>query len=156
MALYGLLGFPLGVLGIGYLLLLLVAGPLLAPLARWSRPARAARDRLLAGVPGLAGTHRALVRGLLGTPVAAPLPSRQGITNPDTWRTVLYLLLKLPIHFAAFWFCYPFWVSGCALATFPMWWGAVPEWYPGIHPVRADPSLRAFGLTSDPGRPRCC
>lgn len=146
MALYGLLGFPLGLLGVGYLLVLVVAGPVVTPLARWFRPAAAARDRLLAGLEGLTRIHRALARGLLDQPVTAPAASRPGITNPDTWRAVLYLVLKLPVHYGAFWFCYLFWVPGSALVMFPLWWGAVPGWLAvGSYDPDPDP-LWALGV----------
>jgi signal transduction histidine kinase len=99
---FAMLALPTAVLGVAYVTAVTYVGGLLA-LTLVGLPVLAAGLR---GARGLAGTHRAMVRALLGEDVAAParLPRTSGpvawvrasLTDLAGWRSMLYLLVRLP------------------------------------------------------------
>jgi signal transduction histidine kinase len=127
-AAYLLLGFPVALFCLAYVLVLLYAGGLLT-LTVVGLPLLALGLR---GARGLGAVNRAAVRVFLRTTVDAPpvLPRadgliawvRTGLTDPAGWRFVLYAFLRLPVAVlgilavlglpaAGLWMCgFPWWV----------------------------------------------
>lgn len=101
-AAFPLLGFPLAVFCLAYVLVLLYAGGLLA-LTLVGLPLLALGLR---GARGLGAVNRAAVRVFLRSTVDAPPPLprsdgliawvRGGLTDPAGWRFVLYAFLRVP------------------------------------------------------------
>lgn len=135
---FAVVGLPLAVLGAVYALAVVYAGALLS-LTVLGLPFVAAA---LLGARGLGALHRWLLQRLLGERVEAPdgLPRPVGLvargrvvlTDPVAWRTLLYLVLRLPLGvlgFAAAAALPP----GCGwLIGFPLW-GRLLE--PGPRPI---------------------
>ncbi|WP_251096371.1 sensor histidine kinase [Streptomyces sp. Caat 7-52] len=105
---FAVLGLPLALLGGGYALAVLYAGALLS-LTVLGLPFVAVA---LLGARGLGTLHRRLVGRLLDARVDAPArPPRPAglvargravLTDPVAWRTLLYLVLRLPLGVAGF------------------------------------------------------
>ncbi|KAB8184381.1 sensor histidine kinase [Microbispora catharanthi] len=124
---FAVVGLPLAVLGAVYALAVVYAGALLS-LTVLGLPFVTAA---LLGARGLGALHRWLLQQLLGERVEAPdgLPRPVGLvargrvvlTDPVAWRTLLYLVLRLPLGvlgFAAAAALPP----GCGwLIGFPLW-----------------------------------
>ncbi|MGF1426508.1 sensor histidine kinase [Kitasatospora sp. LaBMicrA B282] len=124
---FAVLGLPLGVLGGAYAVAVLYGGVLLS-LTVLGLPFVVAA---LAGARGLGALHRRLVGRLLGVQVAAPsaLPRPHGVlargrvrlTDPVAWRSLLYLLLRLPLGVLGFAVAVLL-PLGCGwLLGFPLW-----------------------------------
>ncbi|GAB1691453.1 sensor histidine kinase [Krasilnikovia sp. M28-CT-15] len=130
--LYVLLGLPLGLLGLVYAVVAVVAGSTLS-LTVVGLPLLSAGLR---GARRLGGLHRALARSLLQTATAGPARARRstgftdwvriGLTDRAGWQAALYLVLKAPIavvSVAAAVVCYGY---GLAALSYPAWWRLVP------------------------------
>ncbi|MEU3571449.1 sensor domain-containing protein [Kitasatospora sp. NPDC036755] len=124
---FAVLGLPLGVLGGVYAVAVLYAGALLS-LTVLGLPFVVAALR---GARGLGGPHRRLVARLLGEEVPAPppLPRPSGVfargrvvlTDPVAWRTLLYLLLRLPLGVLGFLAVVGLPLGSVWLMGFPFW-----------------------------------
>ncbi|MFJ2024536.1 sensor histidine kinase [Streptomyces sp. NPDC087897] len=134
---FSVVGFPLALLAGCYALAVLYAGALLS-LTVLGLPFVVVA---LLGVRALGSPHRYLVGRLLGTQVEAParLPRPPGVvgrgrtvlTDPVAWRTLLYLLLRLPLGIIGFVAAVVL-PLGCAwLVGFPFWVRLVQ---PGVRP----------------------
>lgn len=131
-------GLPLALLGGGYALAVLYAGTLLS-LTVFGLPFVAAA---LAGARGLGALHRRLAGRWLGEPVEAPdrLPRTTGavarvraaLTDPVAWRSLLYLLLRLPLGVLGFAAAVVLPLGCVWLTGFPLW---VRLLEPGARPV---------------------
>ncbi|MFE4972414.1 sensor histidine kinase [Kitasatospora sp. NPDC056651] len=85
----------------------------------------------LLGARGLGGPHRWLVGRLLGETVPAPPPlprpsgvfarGRVALTDPVAWRTLLYLLLRLPLGVFGFLAVVALPLGSVWLVGFPLW-----------------------------------
>jgi signal transduction histidine kinase len=123
--------------------------PLAVALLRLAAPARQSHASLLyllaavivaAGLPlvlvvtgaarELGRFWRALAGRLLGERVAAPPPRaarsgpgrlRAGLRDSPGWRTMAYLLAKLPVAVLSLYAVF-FWVAGLAGLSYPFWW----------------------------------
>jgi signal transduction histidine kinase len=135
---FAVAGLPLGLLGGVYALAVLYAGTLLS-LTVFGLPFAAAG---LLGARGLGALHRRLVGRLLGEHVEAPagLPRPAGavargralLTDPIAWRSLLYLVLRLPLGVLGFAAAVAV-PLGCGwLIGFPLW-GRLLE--PGPRPA---------------------
>ncbi|WLQ32386.1 sensor domain-containing protein [Streptomyces castrisilvae] len=120
-------GLPLALVGGVYALAVLYAGVLLS-LTVLGLPFVAAA---LMGARGFGTLHRRLTGWLLGEPVEPPggLPRPKGVlargravlTDPVAWRTLLYLVLRLPLGVAGFVVAVVL-VPACVWLTgFPLW-----------------------------------
>ncbi|MFE9456479.1 sensor histidine kinase [Streptomyces californicus] len=125
--LFAVVGLPLAVLGGAYAVAVVYAGALLS-LTVLGLPFVVAA---LHGARRLGSLHRWLVGRLLGDPVDAParLPRPSGLvargrivlTDPVAWRTLLYLVLRLPLGLLGFAAAVVL-PLGCGwLAGFPLW-----------------------------------
>ncbi|MFJ6772876.1 sensor histidine kinase [Kitasatospora sp. NPDC091257] len=124
---FAVLGLPLGVLGGVYAVAILYAGALLS-LTVLGLPFVAAA---LLGARRLGGLHRWLVGRLLREEVPAPPPlprpsgvfarGRAMLTDPVAWRTLLYLLLRLPLGVLGFLAVVVLPLGGVWLVGFPLW-----------------------------------
>jgi signal transduction histidine kinase len=105
--LYALLSGPLCCLG--FLVVVLLCPPLL-PVG-------------LLGARGFGALYRWLARPLLGVAVPAPF-GRLGsvLTDPTAWRSVLYLLVKLPVGLMTFVVTLMFWTVGGSALGYPFWY----------------------------------
>lgn len=152
--LYGAISLPLGVLDLGCVCLVLPVTAVPAVRSRLRPPGSACPGAPLTdGLSALATGHRWLAARLLGAWVTAPPAPARPLTirparPPDTrppgppawarlaraadpaapWRTVLYLLLKLPLAVVMFWVWAPCWAWAAVLISFPAWWRALPPW----------------------------
>lgn len=135
---FAVAGLPLALLGGVYALAVLYAGTLLS-LTVFGLPFAAAG---LLGARGLGALHRRLVGRLLGERVEAPagLPRPAGavargralLTDPIAWRSLLYLVLRLPLGVLGFAAAVAV-PLGCGwLIGFPLW-GRLLE--PGPRPA---------------------
>ncbi|WP_077801865.1 sensor histidine kinase [Streptomyces sp. JHA26] len=135
---FAVVGLPLALLGGAYALSVLYAGTLLS-LTVFGLPFVAAA---LIGARGLGALHRQLVGRLLGEHVEAPaeLPRPVGVvahgrvvlTDPTAWRSLLYLVLRLPLGVLGFAAAVAL-PLGCGwLIGFPLW-GRLLE--PGPQPA---------------------
>ncbi|MFI1629003.1 sensor histidine kinase [Streptomyces noursei] len=124
---FAVVGLPLALLGGVYALAVLYAGALLS-LTVLGLPFVVAA---LLGARGLGALHRRLVGRLLGASVEAPagLPRPVGaiargrvvLTDPVAWRTLLYLVLRLPLGVLGF-AAAVLLPLGCGwLIGFPLW-----------------------------------
>ncbi|WP_190016863.1 sensor histidine kinase [Streptomyces lucensis] len=124
---FAVIGLPLALLGGAYALAVLYAGTLLS-LTVLGLPFLAAA---LMGARGLGALHRQLVGRLLGQRVEAParLPRPVGavargrvvLTDPIAWRSLLYLVLRLPLGVLGFAAAVAL-PLGCGwLIGFPLW-----------------------------------
>ncbi|MGV9320019.1 sensor histidine kinase [Streptomyces sp. NPDC003660] len=124
---FAVVGLPLALLGGAYALAVLYAGALLS-LTVLGLPFVVAA---LLGARGLGAVHRWLVGRLLGERVEAParLPRSAGVlargrivlTDPVAWRTLLYLVLRLPLGVLGF-------VTAVALPLGCVWLLGFPLW----------------------------
>nr|WP_202514256.1 MULTISPECIES: sensor histidine kinase [unclassified Streptomyces] len=158
---FAVAGLPLALLGGGYALAVLYAGALLS-LTVFGLPFVAAA---LAGARGLGALHRRLVGRSLGEPVEAPdrLPRTAGavarvrvaLTDPVAWRSLLYLLLRLPLGVLGFAAAVVLPLGCVWLTGFPLW---VRLLEPGARPVTwidvAAPPLGLVLLAAVPGAVR--
>ncbi|WP_217711446.1 sensor histidine kinase [Actinomadura sp. NAK00032] len=133
---FAVVGLPLAVLGGVYALAVLYAGTLLS-LTVFGLPFAAAG---LMGARGLGALHRRLVGRLLGEHVEAPVRPRRPtgavargralLTDPIAWRSLLYLVLRLPLGVLGFAAAVAV-PLGCGwLIGFPLW-GRLLEPGPG-------------------------
>src|SRR5262249_23026361 len=124
---FAVVGLPLALLGGVYALAVLYAGALLS-LTVLGLPFVVAA---LLGARGLGALHRRLVGRLLGARVEAPAglprpvgaiaPGRVVLTVPVAWRTLLYLVLRLPLGVLGF-AAAVLLPLGCGwLIGFPLW-----------------------------------
>ncbi|MFJ9444351.1 sensor histidine kinase [Kitasatospora sp. NPDC101235] len=135
---FAVIGLPLGVLGGAYAVAVLYVGVLLS-LTVLGLPFVVAA---LLGARRLGGLHRWLVGRLLGEEVPAPQPlprpsgvfarGRVALTDPVTWRALLYLLLRLPLGVLGFLAVVGLPLSSVWLVGFPLW---VRMMEPGTRPV---------------------
>ncbi|MFG3227751.1 sensor histidine kinase [Kitasatospora sp. NPDC048194] len=135
---FAVLGLPLGVLGGVYAVAVLYGGALLS-LTVLGLPFLVAA---LLGARGIGGLHRRLVGRLLDEPVAPPPPrdrpaglfarGRVVLTDPVAWRSLLYLLLRLPLGTLGFLVAVGLPLACGWLAGFPLW---VRLLEPGPRPV---------------------
>ncbi|MFF0384927.1 sensor histidine kinase [Streptomyces sp. NPDC004286] len=124
---FAVVGLPLAVLGGAYSLAVLYAGALLS-LTVLGLPFVVAA---LLGARGLGAVHRWLVGRLLGERVEAParLPRSAGVlargrivlTDPVAWRTLLYLVLRLPLGVLGFVTAVVLPLGCVWLIGFPLW-----------------------------------
>ncbi|WKX71297.1 sensor histidine kinase [Streptomyces sp. XD-27] len=147
---FDIVGLPLTVLGGGYALAVLYAGGLLS-LTVLGLPFVVAALR---GARRLGDLHRWLVHRLLAEHITAPEPlppvdgviarGRAVLTDPVAWRTLLYLLLRLPLGVLGF-------ATAVALPLACGWLIGYPLWArllePGEHPLGwPDPAAVLLGL----------
>ncbi|MEU1288940.1 sensor domain-containing protein [Kitasatospora sp. NPDC005856] len=135
---FAVLGLPLGVLGGVYAVAVLYAGVLLS-LTVLGLPFVVAA---LLGARSLGGLHRRLVGRLLREEVPAPPPlprpsgvfarGRPVLTDPVAWRTLLYLLLRLPLGVLGFLAVVGLPLGSVWLVGFPLW---VRMMEPGPRPI---------------------
>lgn len=135
---FAVLGLPLGVLGGAYAVAVLYAGVLLS-LTVLGLPFVVAA---LLGARRLGGPHRWLVGRLLREEVPAPPPlprpsgvfarGRMALTDPVAWRTLLYLLLRLPLGVLGFLAVVGLPLGSVWLVGFPLW---VRLMEPGPRPI---------------------
>ncbi|MFG2812950.1 sensor histidine kinase [Streptomyces sp. NPDC048410] len=124
---FAVVGLPLALLSGAYALAVLYAGALLS-LTVLGLPFVVAA---LLGARGLGAVHRWLVGRLLGERVEAParLPRSAGVlargrivlTDPVAWRTMLYLVLRLPLGVLGF-------VTAVVLPLGCVWLTGFPLW----------------------------
>lgn len=94
---------------------------------------------LIAAIRGarvLGAVHRRLAKVLLDLDVEAPPPLRMepglfgwlrsGIRDTTGWRSLAYLLVKMPLALLTFVMSVAFWAYGLGLASYPIWWHLVP------------------------------
>ncbi|MBL1087415.1 sensor domain-containing protein [Streptomyces actinomycinicus] len=135
---FAVVGLPFALVGGGYALAVLYAGALLS-LTVLGLPFVVAA---LLGARGLGALHRRLVGRLLGERVEAPAElsrpaglvarGRTVLTDPVAWRTLLYLVLRLPLGVLGFVAAVAL-PLGCGwLIGFPLW-GRLLE--PGARPA---------------------
>lgn len=123
--LFGLVGLPLAVAGVVVVAVTLYVGGLLA-LTIVGLPLL---SLALRGIREIGGLHRWLVAELLGEPIAAPpAPGpaggvvawvRLGLTDGPAWRSVLYLLVRLPVAVLTFAGAVVTWVYGVFALALP-------------------------------------
>lgn len=123
---FGLLDLPLALTGVVYVAAMMYVGGLLA-LTTVGLPLVAP---LLQGARGLGSLHRWLVGQLLGEPIAAPErpgPSggplhwvRDRLSDTTAWRSVLYLLVRLPLALLTLAAAGATWVCGVVLLALPI------------------------------------
>ncbi|WP_225823738.1 sensor histidine kinase [Streptomyces naphthomycinicus] len=155
---FAVLGLPLALLGGVYALAVLYAGALLS-LTVLGLPFVVAA---LLGARALGELHRRLVGRLLGehveTPGRLPRPAgavargRAVLTDPVAWRTLLYLVLRLPLGVLGF-------AAAVALPLGCGWLIGYPLWSrllePGPRPVTwLDGAAVALGLVLPAAVPR--
>lgn len=144
-------GLPLALLGGAYALAVLYSGVLLS-LTVLGLPFVV---EALRGARGLGRLHRWFVHGLLAEAVEAPEPlpptdgliarGRAVLTDPVAWRTLLYLLLRLPLGVLGFATAVGLPVACGWLIGFPLWARLLEQ---GDRPFGwLDPVAVLFGLT---------
>jgi signal transduction histidine kinase len=131
-AVFALFGLPLALLCVVYVFVTVYAGTVLG-LTFIGLPVLASGLR---GARRLGDAHRILVRRTYGEAIAEPVPLarssglitwvRAGLTDPVSWRSMVYLALRLPVAVlgglavaglpaAAVWLVgYPFWIRALA------------------------------------------
>jgi signal transduction histidine kinase len=125
---YALLGLPLAVAGLGYVVLTVLVGAVLS-ITLLGLPVLAGGLR---GARGWAALHRGLARWAFGTAVTAPRPVRRSagpldwvkaaLADRTGWRAVGYLLLKPPVAVLAAVLTVAFAGYGLFFVSFPFWW----------------------------------
>ncbi|MET8628717.1 sensor domain-containing protein [Kitasatospora sp. NPDC004669] len=138
---YVVAGLPLSLIGIGYALAVLYVGGMLS-LTLIGLPLLALGLR---GARLLGQAHARLIRAALGEPIDVPGPQqsgpgvlswiRSGLSDVTAWRSMLYLVLRLPVDVLVF-------GSTVALPVLGVWavvWTLIaqPGWWPGIGTVLA-------------------
>jgi len=91
----------------------------------------------LRGARGWGRLHRALAARLLDerVPEPPPLPGTTGwwewvrvrLTDAGAWRTLAYLVIKLPLGLAELYLVLAVWVSGVFYLLYPLWWWLLPD-----------------------------
>ncbi|GAA2482156.1 sensor histidine kinase [Winogradskya humida] len=129
---YVLLGLPVGLFGLAYVVFTIVAGSALS-LTVVGLPLLGAAVR---GARRLGALHHSLARRLIGMPGAAPAAPRSaagftdwvtiGLTDRAGWQAAAYLLLKAPIAVLTAAVTFLFYGYGFAALTYPAWWQLVP------------------------------
>ncbi|MYT28529.1 sensor histidine kinase [Streptomyces sp. MspMP-M5] len=160
---FAVVGLPLALLGGGYALAVLYAGALLS-LTVFGLPFVVVA---LLGARGAGTLHRRLVGRLLGERIEAParLPRPAGLvargrvvlTDPVAWRTLLYLVLRLPLGVLGFvaavvlplgcgWLIgFPLWIRLLEPGPRPAGWLDAASVVPGLVVLFAVPgSIRAL------------
>ncbi|MFF6777355.1 sensor histidine kinase [Streptomyces sp. NPDC012637] len=146
---FAVVGLPLALVGGGYALAVVYAGALLS-LTVLGLPFVVLG---LLGARGLGAPHRWLVGRLLGEAVEAPgaLPRPTGVvargravlTDPVAWRTLLYLVLRMPLGLLGF-------AAAVVLPLGTVWLLGYPLWArllePGPRPLRWDLVAVVLGL----------
>ncbi|MFH9607212.1 sensor histidine kinase [Streptomyces sp. NPDC017448] len=137
---FAVIGLPLALLAGGYALAVLYAGALLS-LTLLGLPFVVVA---LLGARALGSLHRRLVGRLLGTQVEAPAPlprppgvvgkGRSVLTDPVAWRTLLYLVLRLPLGVLGF-------VAAVILPLGCGWLVGFPFWVRLVQPGARPPGL---------------
>lgn len=87
---------------------------------------------VLGAVRGLGRFHRWLHRRLLGERIPPPPREnrpgfRRRLTSPDSWRTVAYVLLNIPLSVLLFAVLVLIRFYGFAFLTYPLWWWLVND-----------------------------
>ncbi|MFG3013521.1 sensor histidine kinase [Streptomyces cinerochromogenes] len=151
---FAVIGLPLALLGGIYALAVLYAGALLS-LTVLGLPFAVAA---LMSARGLGALHRRLVGRLLGECVEAPakLPLPTGVidrgrivlTDPVAWRTLLYLVLRLPLGVLGFASAVAL-PLGCGwLIGFPLWIRLLQPGPPPAGPLAAASTVLGLLLLS--------
>ncbi|MEV3929058.1 MULTISPECIES: sensor histidine kinase [unclassified Streptomyces] len=155
---FAVVGLPLAVLGGVYALAVLYAGALLS-LTVLGLPFVVVA---LLGARGSGAPHRRLVGRLLGeyveAPAKLPLPAgpvargRVVLTDPVAWRTLFYLVLRLPLGLLGFAAAVVL-PLGCGwLIGFPLWIRLLePDRQPAGWPAAASTLLGLLLLSAVPG-----
>ncbi|MGW1031985.1 sensor histidine kinase [Streptomyces antibioticus] len=145
---FAVTGIPLSLLGMAYILAVLYVGGLLS-LTVIGLPVLATG---LWGARHLGRAHARLMRTLLGEDIDPPAPPavapgvlpwiRSNLSDVTAWRSVLYLMLRLPLDLIAF-------VVTIALPAFGVWsivWAAFggPELWPAAAAVLGGIIVLAF------------
>ncbi|KUL41316.1 sensor histidine kinase [Actinoplanes awajinensis] len=130
--LYALVGLPLGLFGLAYVAVTIVAGSALA-LTVVGLPLLAAAVR---GARLLGTLHHALAQRLLEMTAAGPVAPAAGtgfldwvtigLTDRAGWQAAVYLLIKAPIAVLTAAIALFFYGYGLAAATYPAWWRLIP------------------------------
>ncbi|MFI5801595.1 sensor domain-containing protein [Streptomyces sp. NPDC051561] len=132
-AAFAVIGLPLSLLGVAYVLLVLYVGGLLS-LTLIGLPLLAVGLR---GARRLGRAHVRLARTLLGEDIDIPAPPppatgaipwiRGNLSDVTAWRSMLYLLLRLPVDLLALVTTlglpvFGVWSAAWAVATGQVWW----------------------------------
>jgi signal transduction histidine kinase len=141
------LGFP----GFVLTVFLLAAGGLLTVSLVGTVPGLLILVTALRLARWLGSVHCRLGGWLLGEHIPVPPRARPGhgilgrvdaaLRDPAGWRSVSYVLLKLPVAAASFYLLTAFWFAGLANLIFPLWWawsrqgGPQPDFAAGPTPV---------------------
>jgi signal transduction histidine kinase len=146
-------GMPIALLGFLFVGITLAAGVVLAVtvvgIALIGVAVREAR--------AIGGIQRRLARALLGEMIAEPAPFaprpgylgwlQSALRDRAGWKTIAYLLVKVPLAFAAFFTAFSLWWDAFRCLTFPLWGignrGGIGEW--GVAQVVFHPSYLGPG-----------
>ncbi|GGR51443.1 histidine kinase [Actinoplanes ianthinogenes] len=130
--LYAVIGLPLGLFGLVYVVVTVVGGTALS-LTLVGLPLLSAGLR---GARRLGDLHRGLARRLLGLSAAEPPPPRRaaglidgirvGLTDPVGWRSAAFLVLKAPLGYLAMAVVIILYGYGVGALTYPVWWRLIP------------------------------
>lgn len=158
---FGLAGLPLAIIAAAYVFVILYVGVVLVIVGVGLPLATAG----LRGARKIGGLHRLLVGVLLNerieVPAAVPRARsvgdwiRKGLTDPVGWRTILYLIVRLPMSLVTF-----FAVAGLPLwgvwgVGFPLWdrllepHASAPTWWYVVAVVPGVLALMAFPVAVD-------
>jgi signal transduction histidine kinase len=125
---FAVVGLPVALAGVLYVAAMVYVGGLLA-LTIVGLPLVAL---LLWGARALGSLHRRLVQRLLGVPIAAPPPVgaagrpgplgwvRNHLADATAWRSVLYMLVRLPVAVVSFVAVVATWAYGPFLLALPV------------------------------------
>lgn len=124
---FAVVGLPVALAGVVYVAAMVYVGGLLA-LTIVGLPLVAV---MLRGARALGSLHRWLVQRLLGAPIAAPPPVGAGragllgwvrnhLADATAWRSVLFLLVRLPVAVVTFIAVVSTWAYGLFLLALPV------------------------------------